>query len=496
MLRDLAELTELDEGDPQSFRVRAYESAAQAIAAQATDLGQLTVQGAAADPGRSARAPPRRSASCSRPAAWRSSRRCARSTRAGVVALLRIQGLGPKAVQRLRAELGVESIDDLRAALAEHRCASSTGFGAKSEEKLAQALARLDAQGPVEPHADLGRAPARDAHRRAPARGARASPTPSYCGSLRRFCETIGDVDIVVAASDPGPVMEALVVAAGWSSACSVRGDSKTSVVTHRGTQVDLRVVAAHQLGAALLYFTGSKGHNIKLRQRALARGLTLNEYALSEIDGGRVVASETEEQIYAALGLPWIPPVLREDAGEIEAAERGALPRPIGDVIGDFHVHTSRLGRRPLDARGGGRGRARARLPRARDHRPRRGHALGRRARGAARAARGDPRAAGRARRLARLLHGVELNIGPNGRARLRRRVPQRLRLVPRLGARPLRAGPRGPDPARRHGDAGPVGAHDRPPLRAHDRRRARRSTSISTRSSPPPRRPAPRSR
>ena len=120
------------------------------------------------------------------------------------------------------------------------------------------------------------------------------------------------------------------------------RGESKTSVVTRRGTQVDLRVVAAHQLGAALLYFTGSKGHNIKLRQRALARGLTLNEYALSELDGGRVVASETEEQIYAALGLPWIPPVLREDAGEIDAAERGALPRPIGPVIGDFHVHTT----------------------------------------------------------------------------------------------------------------------------------------------------------
>ena len=124
-----------------------------------------------------------------------------------------------------------------------------------------------------------------------------------------------------------------------------VRGEAKTSVVTRRGTQIDLRVVAAHQLGAARLYFTGSKGHNIKLRQRALARGWTLNEYALSEIEGGKVVASETEEQIYAALGLPWIPPVLREDAGEIEAAEKGTLPRPIGAVLGDFHVHTSLSG-------------------------------------------------------------------------------------------------------------------------------------------------------
>jgi DNA polymerase (family 10) len=113
-------------------------------------------------------------------------------------------------------------------------------------------------------------------------------------------------------------------------------------VVTHRGTQVDLRVVAAHQLGAALLYFTGSKGHNIKLRQRALTRGWTLNEYALAETESGRVIASETEEQIYAALGLPFIPPVLREDAGEIDAAESGTLPRPFGPLIGDFHVHTT----------------------------------------------------------------------------------------------------------------------------------------------------------
>src|SRR5690606_16065018 len=126
-----------------------------------------------------------------------------------------------------------------------------------------------------------------------------------YCGSLRRFSETIGDVDVVVAATDPEPVMDALTGMTTLVDRVLGRGAAKTSIVTKRGTQVDLRVVAPHQLGAALLYFTGSKGHNIKLRQRALARGLTLNEYALSEIETGRVVASETEEQIYAALGLP-----------------------------------------------------------------------------------------------------------------------------------------------------------------------------------------------
>jgi len=195
-----------------------------------------------------------------------------------------------------------------------------------------------------------------------------------------------------------------------------VRGNDKTSVVTRRGTQVDLRVVQRHQLGAALLYFTGSKGHNIKLRQRALARGWTLNEYALSEIDTGRVVASETEEAIYAALGLAFIPPMLREDAGEIEAAEAGSLPRPVGTIIGDFHVHTtvSGDGRSPLAevvAAAVARG---YRALAITDHAEGTLSGVGReeliRQRAEIRAMQtelGD--------RLA-LRHGVELNIGPNG--------------------------------------------------------------------------------
>jgi DNA polymerase (family 10) len=140
--------------------------------------------------------------------------------------------------------------------------------------------------------------------------------------------------------------MDALV-AMSFVERVLVRGERKTSVVTRRGVQIDARVVRVQELGAATLYFTGSKGHNIKLRQRALERGWSLNEYALTEIEGARVVASETEEAIYAALGLPWIHPVLREDAGEIELAERGELPRFIdpASVRGDFHVHTDLSG-------------------------------------------------------------------------------------------------------------------------------------------------------
>ena len=326
-------------GRPQSFRARAYETAAQSIAAQGTDLGELSVkelqllQGI----GKSTAAKVKELIEAGKVERLEELRA---KHPASVVALLRIQGVGPKAVQKLRAELGVQSIADLRAALASKKVRGLKGFGAKSEDKLATALARLDEEGAVD------RTPISVALPLAQRIVARLAEVPgvahaSYCGSLRRFSETIGDVDVVVAATQAAPVMEALV-SMNLVDRVLVRGDAKTSVVTRRGTQVDLRVVAAHQLGAARLYFTGSKGHNIKLRQRALARGWTLNEYGLSEIEGGKVIASETEEAIYAALGLPWISPVLREDAGEIEAAESGKLPRPLEKILGDFHVHTS----------------------------------------------------------------------------------------------------------------------------------------------------------
>jgi DNA polymerase (family 10) len=413
MLRELAELTQLDEGDPQSFRVRAYESAAQAIAAEASDLGRLTakelqqIQGI----GKSTADKIRELLESGRVQKLEALRE---KHPRSVVELLRIQGLGPKAVKKLRAELGIASLDDLRAALAAHTVRGLSGFGAKSEEKLTQALVRFDAQGAAD------RTPISVALPLATRIVERMREVPgvthaAYCGSLRRFSETIGDVDVVVAATDPAPVMEALV-SMKLVDRVLVRGESKTSLVTRRGTQVDLRVVAAHQLGAALLYFTGSKGHNIKLRQRALARGLTLNEYALSEVDGGRVVAGETEEQIYAALGLPWIPPVLREDAGELDAAERGALPAPLGPVIGDFHVHTSLSGDgvstlEEVVAAARERG---CRVLAITDH------AEGTRA-GVGREALLEQRAALRALQAElgdslRLLHGVELNIGPNG--------------------------------------------------------------------------------
>lgn len=347
MLEELSKLTTLDEGDVQSFRVRAYESAARAVEGYAGDLGKLTaaelqkIEGI----GKSTATRIREQIEHGKVEKLEELRTKFPAT---VVALLNVQGLGPKGVLRLRAELGIESLDDLKKAIAEKKLRGLKGFGVKSEEKLAHTLARMAEQG-------ADRTPISVALPLAERIVARLKEVPGvtfagYCGSLRRFSETIGDIDVVVAlqsrdgsspSTDANAVMEA-VVAMPVVDRVLVRGDTKTSVITRRGTQVDVRVVQQEQLGAAMLYFTGSKAHNVKLRMRALARGWTLNEYALTEQATGKVVAQKTEEEIYAALGLPFIPPVLREDMGEIEAAEKGALPPRLSTIRGDFHVHTS----------------------------------------------------------------------------------------------------------------------------------------------------------
>jgi DNA polymerase (family 10) len=156
----------------------------------------------------------------------------------------------------------------------------------------------------------------------------------------------VADVDIVVASRDPAAAREAFLKLPAVREVMG-SGDTKTSVLTATGLQVDLRIVEPRQFGAACPYFTGSKAHNIKLRQRALARGWLLNEYGLSVAETGEVIASESEEAIYRALGLPLIPPPMREDKGEVEEAEEGRLPAAVllGDVRGDLHVHTTLSG-------------------------------------------------------------------------------------------------------------------------------------------------------
>src|SRR6266568_737657 len=148
----------------------------------------------------------------------------------------------------------------------------------------------------------------------------------AYAGSLRRMAETIGDIDILVASEDPGPVMDAFA-SLSYAEEVVAKGETKTSIRTTKGLQVDLRVVPSAVWGAALQYFTGSKPHNIRTREIAVRKGLKLSEYGLFRAKSGKLIVAETEEEVYQQLGLPWIPPTLREDRGEIEAAIAGELP-------------------------------------------------------------------------------------------------------------------------------------------------------------------------
>ncbi|GAB4565937.1 MAG: DNA polymerase/3'-5' exonuclease PolX [Haliangiales bacterium] len=362
-LRELAHLTTLDEQNPQSFRVRAYENAIHGLAGHGDEIAAMSksalqqIDGV----GKSTAEKIRELLETGSIAKLDALRE---KYPPGVVALSKLPGLGPKTLARLRQELDIEDIEQLRQALAAKALRALPGFGAKTEEKLLRAIERLGELGQLGQAGQLGggkiqRTPIAEAMPLAVniVRTLEALPEAErvcYCGSLRRFRETVGDIDIVVASRAPEPVMETF---AGMPIVREViaRGSKKTSVLTQQGLQIDLRVVAPEAFGAAVLYFTGSKAHNIKLRQRAIERGLTLNEYSLSVVDGGEVVASDSEEAIYKALDLAWIAPPMREDTGEVELSEDGALPATpaLGDICGDLHVHTdlSGDGRSPLEA-------------------------------------------------------------------------------------------------------------------------------------------------
>ncbi len=351
LLDELARLTVLDEGDPQSFRARAYENALQELRGAPGDVGAMGEAELVRLPG------------VGRSTA-RKIREYFETGRIGRLEELRgkyppelqrlgaLPGLGPRTLARLRSELGIQSVDDLRAAIEAQALRKLRGLGQKTEERLARAIERLG-QLPGEQRVPI--AEAMPVARRLVAELAELPQVESaeYCGSLRRLRETIGDVDLLVVTRDPAAVVERV------TSLPSIRGSARVdatrfSLVTDRGLQVDVRIVLPEQRGAAQLYFTGSKAHNIRLRQLALGRGWTLNEYGLLETETGRVIASRSEEEIYAALELRPIPPPMREDTGEIEAAAASTLPAAlqVADLRGDLHVHTdlSGDGRSPLE--------------------------------------------------------------------------------------------------------------------------------------------------
>ncbi len=260
---------------------------------------------------------------------------------AGLVELLGVPELGPKTARKLYDELGVETIDQVEAAAADGRVAALKGFGKKSADKLVANIA-LYRRGRERVLAAVALEQAEPLLERV--RAAAGVLEVSLAGSLRRGRETTKDVDILASAEDGGPAIEAFLASDGIESVTG-QGETKASVRLNSGLNADLRVVPPASWGAALQYFTGSKEHNIAVRSRARERGLTINEYGVYRIgdEEGEPVASVREEEVYAAVGLPWIAPELREDRGEVAAAEAGELPELISvdQMRGDLHTHT-----------------------------------------------------------------------------------------------------------------------------------------------------------
>lgn len=258
-----------------------------------------------------------------------------------LVDLLRVEGLGPKRVKQIYDELGVTTIEELTAVAREGKLQNLPGLGKKSETKLIAAIEAL------QKHGD-GRTPLGDAWpvaQRILGELAQLEGVvkTAVAGSLRRMRETIGDVDLLVAADQSAPIMDYFVAMPDVESV-SGHGPTKSSVVLHSGLQVDLRVLPADRWGTLLSYFTGSQAHNVKLRELALKKGLSLNEHAFTPSDGSPEILCANEEDVYTTLGLPYIIPTMREDRGEIEAAVAGNLPRVVqmGDIRSDLHMHTT----------------------------------------------------------------------------------------------------------------------------------------------------------
>jgi DNA polymerase (family X) len=266
---------------------------------------------------------------------------------AGVLTLSRVPGVGPKKAATLHKELGIGSLAELRAACEQQRIRGLKGFGAKTEETILKGLAVAEEAGIRMRWADAE--PVVDAlldHMSAEP----AIQQMEIAGSYRRGRETIGDLDLLVDASDVAAVMNRF---GGFVQVAEViaRGDTKMAVRLISGLQVDLRVVPAESFGAALQYFTGSKEHNVVVRSRAKQRGLKVNEWGVyrideppSQTDAEVYLAGRTEEEVYAAVGLPWFPPEMREAREEFNWAAAGELPTliTIDDIRGDLHMHTT----------------------------------------------------------------------------------------------------------------------------------------------------------
>ncbi len=337
LLQEYADLMAISGGD--AFRVRTYEKAARSVGGYHADLSTLDEKGLQkiANVGGSTA---KKIQEILQTGTFHQLEELREQVPAGVREMIGIPGLGPKKAMVLYRDLHIGSVQELAEAIDSGTLKGLKGFGDKTEENILRGISLMQQSGD---RVLIGMAMELAEEIVAELQAVGGCEKCEYAGSLRRMAETIGDIDILVASMDAPSVMEAFVNLPIVDRVIA-RGETKTSIRTTKGLQVDLRVIEPGVWGAALQYFTGSKAHNIRTREIAVRKGLKLSEYGLFDAESGDLIVAETEAEVYERLGLPWIPPTLREDRGEIEAAIRGELPTlvELSDIRGDLHTHTN----------------------------------------------------------------------------------------------------------------------------------------------------------
>jgi DNA polymerase (family 10) len=259
----------------------------------------------------------------------------------GAVAVMRLQGVGPKTARRIFAELSLTTVDDVREAAQAGRIRGLSGMGEKTEAAILTGLADGDGSAPA-PRRSIARIRALGERVVDDLRACEGVDRCDLAGSARRYQETSKDVDIVASVSDRVAAAE-VFTSSDWVAEVASRGDNRITARAHDGTVVELRMVPPGCYGNLLQHLTGSKAHNVALREAAVRKGLKVSEYGIEQVESGGVWSSDEEAEVYSHLGLPWIPPELREHRGELEAARAGKLPELVAesDIRGDLHVHT-----------------------------------------------------------------------------------------------------------------------------------------------------------
>jgi DNA polymerase (family 10) len=337
---ELASLYELD--GAVVYRVVAYRNAAKAIREAGVSVAELAKQGRADELAGVGKTIAEKIDALLETGSIPSADKLKQRIPPGLVEITRIPGLGPKRARLLHDELGVSSIDELRQAAEDGRLSDVKGFGKKAEENLLAAFA-AGADGRPKARMLLSKALPVGEELVAALREHPAAIRVELAGSARRLADTVKDLDIVAASSDPAALAEAFSGLDAIDSV-STSGEAGAKALTHPGLPVDLRIVPEEAFGNLLHHFTGSGRHNEALRTEAVRRGLHVSEYGISDDETGESEAFKTEEEVYERLGMQYIPPELRENRGELEAAREGRLPTLIelGDVRGDLHMHTT----------------------------------------------------------------------------------------------------------------------------------------------------------